>query len=249
MRLLPALLLGLGTASVVAPHAAAQSLRGSAASVDLMYERAQDDDLTFYRTPSAVRTAIDDGLLVPVPLGSDVAIAHGVRHPYVLPSTRDWLTEFAHRYRDRCGDALVVTSGARSLAEQPRNGSAKSVHPTGMAVDLRRPTGTCLRWLRTALLSEERAGVVEATEERHPRHFHVAVFPGMPAIAVRISSHPGFHPGATSRPAYERYRVRPGDTLWDIAKRSDTTVAALRAINKLRSVQIVPGQTLLVPVD
>ena len=245
MRLLPAFLLGLGTVSVVAPRVAAQSLRGSAASVDLMYERAQDDDLTFYRTPSDVRTAIDDGRLVAVPTGSDVAIARGVRHPYVLPSTRDWLTDFAHRYRDRCGDALVVTSGARSLAEQPRNGSTKSVHPTGMAIDLRRPTGSCLRWLRTALLNEERAGVVEATEERHPRHFHVAVFPGMPAVAVRISS----RATATSKPSYERYRVRPGDTLWEIAKRSDTTVAALRAINKLRSVQLVPGQTLLVPVD
>ena len=243
MRLLSNLLLGLGTLSLVAPRAAAQSLRGSSASVDLMYERAQENELRFYRTPSEVRAAVTGGELVAVPTDDDVAIARGVKHPYVLPGTRDWINGFARRYHDRCGDALVVTSGARSLAEQPRNGSVKSVHPTGMAVDLRRPTGSCLRWLRTALLDEERAGVVEATEERHPRHFHVAVFPGSSLGAVRIASR------ESARPELERYRVRPGDTLWDIARRRDTTVKALRAINKLRSLQIVPGQTLLVPVD
>ena len=47
----------------------------------------------------------------------------------------------------------------------------------------------------------------------------------------------------------ERYRVRPGDTLWEIAKRRDTTVKALRAINRLRSEHIVAGQTLLVPAE
>ena len=208
-----------------------------------MYERAKESDLTFYRTPSAVREAVEEGQLVAVPLDDDVAIAHGVKHPYVLPTTRDWIDGFARRYHEHCGDALVVTSGARSLAEQPRNGSTKSVHPTGMAVDLRRPTGPCLRWLRTALLEEERSGVVEATEERHPRHFHVAVFPNTPQVAVRIASR------SPQKRELERYRVRPGDTLWDIARRRDTTVKALRAINKLRSEQIVPGQTLLVPVD
>jgi LysM domain-containing protein/uncharacterized protein DUF5715 len=243
MRLLSAFLLVFGTLPLVAPRAAAQSLRGSSASVDLMYERAQENDLSFYRTPSEVRAAVDEGVLVAVPVDNDVAVARGVKHPYVLPTTREWLMGFAERYHTRCGNALVVTSGARSIAEQPRNGSTKSVHPTGMAIDLRRPTGSCLRWLRTALLDEERAGLVEATEERHPRHFHVAVFPNMPAVAVRIASRP------TPKPEFERYRVRPGDTLWEIAKRRDTTVHALKSINKLRSAQLVPGQTLLVPVD
>jgi hypothetical protein len=52
-----------------------------------------------------------------------------------------------------------------------------SVHPTGMAVDLRRPSGRCLTWLRRTLLAAERRGAIEATEERHPPHFHVAVLP------------------------------------------------------------------------
>ena len=44
------------------------------------------------------------------------------------------------------------------------NSSKRSVHPTGMAIDLRRPTGKCLTWLRRTLVSLERSGVIEATE-------------------------------------------------------------------------------------
>jgi len=46
-----------------------------------------------------------------------------------------------------------------------------------MAVDLRKPDGKCLRWLRSTLLELEDTGVIEATEEHNPEHFHVAVFP------------------------------------------------------------------------
>jgi hypothetical protein len=47
-----------------------------------------------------------------------------------------------------------------------------------MAIDLRKPTrGSCLRWLRETLLAIEGEGAIDATEERRPPHFHVAVFP------------------------------------------------------------------------
>jgi hypothetical protein len=46
-----------------------------------------------------------------------------------------------------------------------------------MAIDLRKPNGKCLRWLRSTLLDLEETGVIEATEEYGPPHFHVAVFP------------------------------------------------------------------------
>jgi hypothetical protein len=45
-----------------------------------------------------------------------------------------------------------------------------------MAVDLRRPGGRCRTWLRTELLSMERAGTIDATEERFPAHFHLVVY-------------------------------------------------------------------------
>jgi LysM repeat protein len=66
---------------------------------------------------------------------------------------------------------------------------------------------------------------------------------------------PGDRRGATtadrrSSPAakYGDYRVRPGDSLWDIAKRHHTSVATLASLNNISSRgRIYPGQTLRVP--
>ena len=165
----------LGALASVRP-AQAQSLRGSMTSVELMYESAVSNGLEFYETPRAVREAAEDGRFVRVPSSSDLAVK-GASFPYVLPATRDWVTAFAEQYHDACKQPLVVTSGVRPTDEQPRNASPMSVHPTGMAIDLRRPSGRCLTWLRQQLVAQERAGTVEATEERRPAHFHVAVLP------------------------------------------------------------------------
>ena len=43
------------------------------------------------------------------------------------------------------------------------------------------------------------------------------------------------------------YRVRQGDSLWEIARRNDTTVERLRAANDMRSNRIVPGPELNIP--
>jgi len=248
------LLITLGAISLLATSLAAQSLRGSRASVDLMYDRAQEEDLSFYRTSSSVRDAVKEGELVRIAETADLSLGR-VRYPYVLEGTRAWVTEFANRYHARCGQRLVVTSGARPLTQMPRNGSPKSVHPTGMAVDLRKPTGSCLKWLRRELLDEEKKGSVEATEERHPAHFHVAVLSVEPAAptrtAVEATSDGSVEHDSSSESAaaLTRYRVRTGDTLWDIARREDTSIARIRELNKLRSARIKAGQTLLLPVN
>src|SRR5690606_27891817 len=147
----------------------------------------------------------------------------------------------ASQYRSACGEQMVVTSALRPESRQPRNSSSLSVHPTGMAVDLRKPTkASCLKFLRTTLLALEKEGVLEATEERRPPHFHVAVFPrpyvryvGAPAARLAAASaEPAAEPAA--RPAahapraaratasVQRHRVRSGDTLWDLAKKYGT---------------------------
>jgi hypothetical protein len=47
-----------------------------------------------------------------------------------------------------------------------------------MAVDLRVPAVAAHRaWLERTLISLEGLGVLDATRERHPPHYHVAVFP------------------------------------------------------------------------
>lgn len=154
----------------------AQSLRGSLASISRMYRQAVRERLPFYETSAGVRNAARNGRLVR--LRATSSITHSkVRWPYVQPETRLFVERLGVQYRAACGERLVITSAVRPATRQPANASQRSVHPTGMAIDLRKPDGPCLRWLRAALLDLEDAGVIEATEEYGPPHFHVAVFP------------------------------------------------------------------------
>ena len=222
----------------------AQSLRGSGASVERMYRYALRDGLEFFETSTGVKRAIARGELVPLRGGSDYEI-HRVAFPYVLPTTKSFVERLADQYERGCGEELVVTSGVRPESRQPRNSSARSVHPTGMAVDLRKPRGKCLAWLRRTLLEFEGEGVLEATEERRPAHFHVAVFGGEYARYAARLSRP-----ATLADAEDdaTYRVRAGDSLWSIAHQYETSVRDLIAANKLGDTTILPGQTLVIPV-
>src|SRR5690606_29961851 len=79
-----------------------------------------------------------------------------------------------------CGEKMVVTSLTRPINLQPANASEASVHPTGMAVDLRVPRDDkCRRWMETTLLSLEGTGVLDVTREYYPPHYHVAVYTKM----------------------------------------------------------------------
>ena len=168
--LLPALLL-------LPSDSEAQSLRGSRASIDRMYREARAERLSFLGTPAGVRKAVSAGTLVR--LRSDSAVRlHRITFPYVRSATRTFVQRLGAQYRNACGEQLVVTSATRPASRQPANSTARSVHPTGMAIDLRKPQrASCLKWLRSTLVALEKAGLLEATEERSPAHFHVAVFP------------------------------------------------------------------------
>lgn len=154
----------------------AQSLRGSPASVARMYRGARAEGLRFYTTPAAVRAATRSGKLARIASTENVAVDDDVRYPYARPTTGTFVERLGAQYHAACGERLVVTSGVRPSTRQPANATRRSVHPTGMAVDLRKPEGRCLTWLRRSLLDLEQAGVIEATEEHDPAHFHVAVF-------------------------------------------------------------------------
>ena len=70
-----------------------------------------------------------------------------------------------------------MTSAVRPSTRQPRNAVPKSVHPTGLAIDLRKPqNGECREWLRDRLMELERDDLIDATEEFNPPHFHVVVY-------------------------------------------------------------------------
>jgi hypothetical protein len=227
-----------------------------------MYASAQARGLDFFRTPDEVYKAAASGALEAISVSDDLMLEK-TTFPFVLPNTRRFADSLAKEFRGACGERLVVTSGVRPLDDQPRNASPKSVHPTGMAVDFRKPRGPCLKWLRKGLLALEKNHVVEATEERHPVHFHVAVLQQAPERVISSSagstrgtaSEPKASPGvdaalsksrttATSPSTESVYRVRAGDNLTTIAQRYNTTPDRLQEINGLRSSVIMPGQLI-----
>lgn len=163
--------------------AAAQSLRGSPESVDRMYYRASANGLKFFATADEVKAAASRGQVVMLTGNMDYALV-GTQLPYVRPATLRFIEALGAAHRQACGEPIVVTSGVRPTSRKLRNGHVKSVHPTGMAVDIRKSPGRCRDWLRRALLGLEREGVIEATEENRPPHFHIAVF--SPAEPARI---------------------------------------------------------------
>src|SRR6266566_111642 len=164
MRQIRGMLAGIATTGVVlatAPELAAQTLRGSHASVELMYDRARAVDLEFFTTPEDIYKAVAAGRLKLISFTDDVALDKTF-YPFVLPRALDFITKLGAQYHASCGDRLTVTSGTRPTDKQPRNASPESVHPTGMAVDFHKPPEPCLTWLRQALLALEAEHVMEA---------------------------------------------------------------------------------------
>ncbi len=214
---------------------------------------ARAHDYTFLASTSDVRRFVRLGLLEPVKGNSHYELAN-VSFPYARPAVRTFVERLASQYHAGCGEKLVVTSLTRPESRQPRNASTLSVHPAGMAVDLRRSNKTsCRRWLERVLLSLESRGVLDATRERYPAHYHIAVFPAQYLAYVDAVE------GRTGRPAEPKVaasldgekievRVGRGDSLWSIAREHGTTVDALKEANGLTSSRIVAGQTLSVPV-
>jgi len=262
-RALPALVGGLLLAS--ATGIPAQSLKGSRVAMERQHAVARKMDYTFIRNAAQVRKFVASGLLVPVPGNGDYEL-DGVSFPYARPALRTFVVRLAQQYRSACGEKLVVTSLTRPLSEQPRNASDLSVHPTGMAADLRvSRKASCQRWLANTLLSLEKKGVLDVTREQRPPHFHVALFPAdylqyvnrlaaaKPVRLASTASAPTVVAAAAESPSqgaesgYEQYEVSRGDSLWDIARRYNTTVSQLKELNGLSSSRIAAGQVISVP--
>lgn len=257
-------LLALATAAV--PHLKAQSLLGSRSSMLRQNEAAREHDYSYLRTSSDVYRFVDRGLLVKLKGNSDYALASGyVSFPYARPEVKLFVERLSDQYRSACGERLVVTSLTRPLDRQPANASHLSVHPTGMALDLRRSSrASCRQWLESTLLLLEDKNVLEATREKHPPHYHVSLFPNqylryldskdaLPKIQVAKadadetpkSSSKSTVAKASSRS--KKYKVGRGDTLWEIAQRHGVSVTTIKKANGIRSSRLRPGQTLSIP--
>jgi LysM repeat protein len=256
--------------------AAAQSLSGSRAAMRRQNSVAQKQDLTFLRNSSQVRRFIASGLLVRLPGNANYEVGR-VSFPYARPAVKTFIERLSGQYRAACGEKLVVTSLTRPLSRQPRNAHELSVHPTGMAADLRiSRKKKCRSWLESTLKDLEAERVLDATRERRPAHYHVAVFPAAydgyvkslrktaqadvtatpksatskMAIADAGSTQATAPPapsGPAVRPTPESYVVRSGDSLWTIARRFGISVNALKEANQLSRNRLQPGQKLLIP--
>ena len=174
-RLLACALLSAVVPVVSVATLGAQTLRGSRAAVDRAFHTAKRRDLPFVRSRREVERLAREGDYVRLSATRNVRLK-GVTTPYVRPLTRSFLNTFAARYQRSCGGPLVVTSAMRPTSIRLANSTEKSVHPTGMALDFRAPAGACRSWMRRELLAYEKRGVVDATEERRPAHFHVVVY-------------------------------------------------------------------------
>jgi hypothetical protein len=124
-----------------------------------------------------VHAAVRSGELVPIESDDDLTVGP-VSFPFARPEMRLFLQRFAAQYRAACGEPLVVTSLTRPQLLQPPNAHRLSVHPTGLAVDLRvSQDPACRDFLETTLLAMESEGVLDVTREWNPPHYHLALFP------------------------------------------------------------------------
>jgi len=224
--------------ATMASQAGAQTLTGSRASMERQYQVAVSHGYVFAKTASTVNKLVEQGDLQRVQPTRHFEL-HNVSFPYAKAPVKLFIDQISAQYFAACGEKLTVTSLTRPLDRQPGNAADDSVHPTGMAVDLRiPPAGKCRSWLERQLLSLEAAEVLDVTRERNPPHYHVAVYPEPYRQFAEAS--PGTGTGS-------EYVVRRGDTLSRIASITGASIAQLKATNGLRNDILQIGQKLAVP--
>ena len=130
--------------------------------------------------------------------GPNLRIKSGGVVPYVLPQTKYFILGLAFDYGQAgCGD-LVITDALRfSDGNMPSAASSFSVHPRGMAVDVRTNgiTEYCKKWLNDYLTVRENRMSVDVTYEQWKTvrgrkvpnpHYHLVVplAPVIPPVSV-----------------------------------------------------------------
>jgi hypothetical protein len=172
--------LAVATALFVAvpvTSAIAGELDGSRKTLRRVHRVATREEYKFLRTTADVRAFVKRAKLVRLSSNADYVV-NDVMFPYARPAVKLFVDRLAAQYRAATGDRLVITSLTRPLSRQPRNASVLSVHPTGMAADIRVPASAYgRRWLERTLLALEDQMVLDVTRERKPAHYHVAIFP------------------------------------------------------------------------
>ncbi|MEY2665734.1 MAG: hypothetical protein RLZZ480_839 [Candidatus Parcubacteria bacterium] len=153
--------------------------RKDALSGPLQY--AKDSGYEFAATKTRLIELVEEGTLVELEETESLKF-NDVSRPYVLPVVAEFVYRLADQYNygEQCGP-LVLNGAARDIAFQRTlgNGSDKSVHPAGMAVDFKSTghTPRCAAWLEGTLLEIEAAKRIDFTKEvsEQSPHYHVTV--------------------------------------------------------------------------
>ncbi len=169
-----------------------------ASSRELFHENklAERCRLTRIKDRAHLEWFISEGLLVPLSHGGEEAYRIDANLGEEDPDNaalyihvRPWLKEFvetvAARAQTEIGVRIRITSLVRPLdyqrrlQEHNRNAASESTHPTGSTVDISlvELEWREKNWLRQYILSLEKAGLVEATEERGNQCLHIFVHP------------------------------------------------------------------------
>jgi hypothetical protein len=190
------------------------------------YQEAKRHDFSFLKSESQLQWFIKNNLLVELVSEVNYEVAPmKLGRPYVRPEVRLFVQQLSRNLFAECGERLVVTSALRFTTRQPKNSVRESVHPTGMAIDIRAPAKKCRKGFEAELLYLEAKGLIQATRERWPLHYHVSVFPQQYVTNVALHA----------RVDEAEYEVRRGDTLSTIASRFGTSITELVALNALES--------------
>ena len=137
---------------------------------------ALDHQLPRMTTEAEYQSRVDSGYFVRLE-GPFLDVR--ARRPYALPTTVAFLIRMSQAYSAAGCGQLIIMDALRLTTERPVNGSVYSVHPTGMAVDIRTKyiPIECADWLRAYVSQKEAAGEVDGTQELRPEHLHVVVVP------------------------------------------------------------------------
>jgi len=184
------------------------TLGGSHAKMVRQNTVAHEDHYEFAQTPADIARLVIEHQLVALPGSADYT-TKGVSFAFARPQVLYFVERLAYEYHQACGQPLVITSLVRPISLRLRGSSPLSVHPAGIAADLHIPDApACRTWLVNRLLALAANNVLDVTEEHHPPHLHVAVFPNAyMAWAAKQPAVPVALPGR--QPAVGRLATRP----------------------------------------
>lgn len=160
-------------------------LQGTAGRHQAETQKADGDNLSRLKDQAELDRFVAQGLLVRMPENESIEIDKKipVNRRYCRPWTRDFLLVLSADYKTQFHKKLKVTSGIRTLVDQEelrkhnKNASTTSTHPTGATVDVtwKKMHRQQVAWVAGQLLTLQKAGKIQATQEQKQPCFHVLV--------------------------------------------------------------------------